>query len=228
MASPVSSPVKTPTPSIDPVYPDVTQTVVTSASHLLSPDFSPVHVAASKLLALVVSNEPPVPPTHILPGEEGNAIDLDKSPNVKEIAEAFGPIGDPTAKRSKSLRGYNPKLTSGVKKSKIHMEEEGGSLQYSSTSYIPSSDDEETPHLLVKRDVGPSAMLTLAPPATETPQAVFPSLPSHVHSPICEHAPHDIDSHESHVIDSNMTLIAFLANFKTTSFQPDPPQQESS
>lgn len=175
-----------------------------------------------------MSNEPPVPLTHILSGEEGNAIDVDKSPNVKEIAKVFGPIGDPTAKRSKRLRGYNSELTSGVKKHRINMAEEEASLEYSSTSYIPSSDNEEISHLLVKRDVGPSAMIAPSSPVVENPQVAAPPVSSPAHSLICEHAPLDDNSDDFQGVNSSMTLAAFLADFKSTTFQPEPLQQESS
>lgn len=108
------------------------------------------------------------------------------------------------------------------------MAEEEASLEYSSTSYIPSSDNEEISHLLVKRDVGPSAMIAPSSPVVENPQVAAPPVSSPAHSLICEHAPLDDNSDDFQGVNSSMTLAAFLADFKSTTFQPEPLQQESS
>lgn len=108
------------------------------------------------------------------------------------------------------------------------MAKEGGSLEYSSTSYVPSSTDEEIPHILVKRDAGPFVMITASSPVTESPSVASTPVPSHAHSSVREHAPVDDDTDDPLSVNSYMTLAAFLTNLKSITFQPEPPQQESS
>lgn len=197
--------------------------------------FSPIHAPTLESLALVASEEPPVPLNPLLPGEEGNEIDVDASPDLKAVGEAFGPVGDPNAKRSKRLRGFDPNLTSGMKKPKVFIGIEGGSLDYSSTSYKPSSDDEEAliPHVLVKRDGGPSALVTPSSPvAVSSLVAVASPVTSPLSFPICKHAPVDTDSESKGILGST-TLATFLANYKARAFrhessQPAPSVHESS
>lgn len=229
MASSASSPAASPTASRNPAQTDVSQNVVTSASSPSPPvSTSPAPITAPESLALVVSNETPIPFTHIFPGEEGNSIDLDKSPNFKEIAKVFGAIGDPKAKRSKRLWGYDPDLTSGVKKHRVNVAKERGFLEYSSTCYILSSDDEEIPHMFIKRNTGPSAMIIASSPTAESPQVAATPVTSPAHSPVHEHAPIDDDSDDPLSVHSSMTLAAFLTYVKNRAFQPESLQPDSS
>lgn len=51
---------------------------------------------------------------------------------------------------------------------------------------------------------------------------------SPIQSPIREHASLDFDSDGSPGVPSQMTFVAFLADFKNKAFQPEPPQNSSS
>lgn len=70
---------------------------------------------------MAVTEETHLPLNLLMPGEEGNKLDVDASPDLKAVTDQFGPIGDPYAKRLKQLHGYDPTLTSWVKKSKINV-----------------------------------------------------------------------------------------------------------
>lgn len=136
-----------------------------------------------------------------------------------KIWKVLGPIGNPKAKMSKRLQGFDPDLTSSVKKPRVLMIDEEGT-QSSSSSYVPGSYDEEVriPHVLVKRDAGPSALFTATSPA------VAPSpVASSTHVAAAEHAPIVDDNDDPLSVNINTTLAAFLANLKATAFQPEPP-----
>ncbi|KAK6147809.1 hypothetical protein DH2020_018721 [Rehmannia glutinosa] len=65
-------------------------------------------------LTLVEYAKPPSPVHAIVPGEEGNAINVEDTPDVAIIQEIHGPIGRPAGtpvpRRSKHQRGYSPSV----------------------------------------------------------------------------------------------------------------------
>lgn len=58
-------------------------------------------ISIAPSLAMVVAEETPTPVNQLLPGEEGNEINVDKSSDLVRVGASLGPIGNPTNRRSK-------------------------------------------------------------------------------------------------------------------------------